>query len=180
MKRPICKFFLKMFLPAIFCVVMVSCKTRPVIPYPSDGKSAEKSQIISSRHISKVRRSILKEAEEWLGTPYKYAGAEKNVGADCSGMVLRVFESATSIKLPRNSAKQSEFCHKLKSSEVLPGDLVFFATGKLADRVTHVGIMLDNDSFIHSSSSRGVVVSSVSTPYYRRTFICYGRVPQLD
>jgi len=59
---------------------------------------------------------------------------------------------------------------------VRAGDLVFFATGKDKNRVSHVGIMIDDVKFIHASTKKGVVVSEVTAPYYERTFMMYGRV----
>ena len=127
--------------------------------------------------ISDLQKQIVEEAYSWMGTPYQYSGEEKGVGTDCSGMVLRVYEKVEGVKIPRNSAKQAEFCIPLESKEVETGDLVFFATGKDPDKVSHVGIMLDAENFIHASTSKGVVVSKVTTPYYTRTFKMYGRVP---
>ena len=128
--------------------------------------------------LDKTRRLIVEEAMTWLDTPYRYAGEEKGRGTDCSGMVMRVFDDVMGWKLPRNSAKQAQYCHKLKSKDVKPGDLVFFATGKDPDRISHVGIMIDEVNFIHASTSKGVVISRVDTPYYIRTFMMYGRPPE--
>jgi lipoprotein Spr len=128
---------------------------------------------------SKLQKRIVEEAYTWLGTPYKYAGVEKGEGADCSGMVMKVYEKITGEKIPRNSAKQAEYCTRLDASDVDTGDLIFFATGKDPDKVSHVGIVIDNESFIHASSSKGVVVSKFTTPYYQRTFIMFGRVPHV-
>lgn len=126
---------------------------------------------------SKTSKKIVKEAESWLGTPYGYGRAEKGVACDCSGMVMSVYEKVTGVKLPRTSAKQKEFCKNLKKKDVKVGDLCFFATGKDPDKVSHVGIMIDEKNFIHASSSKGVVVSDINQPYYVRTFKGYGRVP---
>lgn len=126
----------------------------------------------------KSQNKILEEAYTWLGTPYKYAGQEKGKGTDCSGMVMKVYESAMGEKLPRNSAKQAEYCEDCKSDEIDAGDLIFFATGKDPDRISHVGIVIDNETFIHASSSKGVVVSNFTTPYFKRTFRKFGRVPK--
>ncbi len=131
----------------------------------------------SLRNLDSKRRDLVEESLSWLGVPYKYGGNSKKEGVDCSGMVLQVYLSCTGIKLPRNSAKQAEFCKKLKEKDVRPGDLVFFATGKNPDVISHVGVMIDNDRFIHSSTSKGVVVSDVRSPYYERTFRQFGRVP---
>lgn len=126
---------------------------------------------------TKTQKRIIDEAMTWLGTPYKYAGAEKKKGTDCSGMVLRVYEKVTGESLPRNSAKQAEYCRSIKRTQVEPGDLVFFATGKDPDKISHVGIIIDDDHFIHASSSKGVVISDLTTNYYQRTFKKFGRVP---
>lgn len=128
-------------------------------------------------NVSKQQRRIIEEAYTWLGTPYKYAAAEKGEATDCSGMVMKVYESTTGCKLPRNSAKQAEFCDDKDAAEVDCGDLVFFATGRDPDRISHVGIVIDNDNFIHASASKGVVVSKFANDYYRRTFRKFGRVP---
>ena len=128
--------------------------------------------------LGKYQEDIVEEAMSWLGTPYKYAGQEKGRGTDCSGMVMKVYEDVAGWKLPRNSAKQAEFCDRLKEEDVEPGDLVFFATGKDPDKVSHVGIMLDEENFIHASTSKGVVISKVTSNYYIRTFMMYGRIPK--
>lgn len=130
-------------------------------------------------NVNKCQRQIIEEAVTWLGTPYKYAAAEKGEATDCSGMVMKVYEEAAGLKLPRNSAKQAEFCEEMNASDVDTGDLVFFATGKDPNKVSHVGIVLDNENFIHASASKGVVVSKFSNNYYQRTFIKFGRVPNV-
>lgn len=123
---------------------------------------------------------IIEEAETWIGTPYLYAGEEKGCGTDCSGMVMQVYMAALGCPIPRNSAKQAEFCRKLKANEVEAGDLVFFATGKDPEKVSHVGIVVENGGFIHSSSSKGVIVSKLSNPWYAKRLLMYGRIPALD
>lgn len=137
------------------------------------------TSISDSRHEKKVsaeRKKIAEEARTWLGTPYAYSHSEKGVATDCSGMVLKVYETVAGIKLPRNSAQQAEFCRQIKRKQIQTGDLVFFATGRDPDKISHVGIMLDDENFIHASASKGVVVSSIDTPYYIRTFKGFGRV----
>lgn len=145
-------------------------------------KSTPGNPMVEQIHVDKatnVQKQIIKEAYTWLGTPYKYAGEKKGEGVDCSGMVMKVFETAAGMKLPRNSAKQAEFCKEADASEVNTGDLVFFATGKDPNRISHVGIVIDNETFIHASASKGVVVSKFDNNYYRRTFRKFGKVPRL-
>lgn len=156
---------------------MSSCRSKKEIAFPVNNRLQVEIPVNS---ISKERARILKEASEWIGTPYQSASAQKNVGTDCSGMVMSVYDSAVAIKIPRNSAKQAQFCKRLTAKEVRPGDLVFFATGKDPSRVSHVGIMLDADNFIHAGSKKGVAVAALSSPYFQKTFICFGRVPGLN
>lgn len=127
--------------------------------------------------LSDLQISIVEEAMTWMGTPYQYAGENKGRGTDCSGMVMKVYETATGERLPRNSAKQSEYCRTISRKDVQTADLVFFATGKDPSKVSHVGIMLDSNRFIHASSSKGVVISDINTPYYVKTLKKFGRVP---
>lgn len=168
-------------LSALFSLLMLlagGCRSHR-IPYPSR-EGQDSVDIIFDRTLSAGRRHLLKISREWIGTPYEYAHADKGKGTDCSGMVLAVYLEATDLKLPRNSAKQAEFCKKVKGNDVVPGDLVFFATGKDPSKVSHVGIMLDSENFIHASSSKGVCISSLLSPYYKRTFLSFGRVPGMD
>lgn len=118
---------------------------------------------------------VVDEAFKWLETPYVFGKQDKGKGTDCSGMVMVVFEQTIGCKLPRNSAKQAEFCEEIKERQVKPGDLVFFITNK-GSKINHVGIMIDEKQFIHASS-HGVVVSSMETDYYKTHFQKYGRVP---
>lgn len=121
-----------------------------------------------------AEKKILEEAFEWLETPYVYGRQDKGVATDCSGLVMKVFEKAANLKLPRNSAKQAEYSKKIKPHEVKPCDLVFFITNG-GDKINHVGIMIDKEKFIHASS-KGVRVSTMESDYYKKHFVQYGRV----
>ena len=123
-------------------------------------------------------KKIIKEAYEWIGTPYVYGRQDKGEATDCSGFVMQVFNSAIGCKLPRNSAKQAEFCTPVSKKKLKPGDLVFFCTNNKG-KINHVGIMIDEVQFIHASSSHGVMVSSMNSKYYQTHFKSYGRVPCL-
>ncbi len=108
------------------------------------------------------RRAVVDEAERWLGTPYVYGGTDRG-GVDCSGFVCNVFKSVRR-KLPRVSSDIATVGQSVAFDDARPGDLVFFNTTGAG--VSHVGILLGSDTFIHSSTSRGVVVSSLNEPYY--------------
>lgn len=117
---------------------------------------------------------LLTEADSWIGTPYRWGGNDRN-GVDCSGFVLQVYLKSLEISLPRNSEKQMQYCLKIKKEDMVPGDLVFF-TVRGGSRVGHVGIFIGNNNFVHSSSSKGVTVTSLDNPYFVKNFFSCGRV----
>lgn len=123
--------------------------------------------------------ALLAEAYKWMGTPYLYGGKTRK-GADCSGFVMVVFDDALNIKLPRVSRDQAEYCKEIKKSDLRPGDLVFFWTGKEKHRITHVGIYVGDSNMIHASSSKGVCVSSIDSQYFSVHYERGGRVEALD
>lgn len=163
-------------LPVILLLTATGCHTSR----KNSGITSERIEHIHVGKGSDLQKRIVKEAMEWMGTPYAYAKNEKGEGTDCSGMVMTVYESVAGIKIPRNSALQADFCKSLDAGDVRLGDLVFFATGHDENRISHVGIMVDDTSFIHASTKKGVVISDLNTPYYIRTFRRFGRVPKTD
>nr|WP_302335874.1 C40 family peptidase [uncultured Muribaculum sp.] len=112
---------------------------------------------------------LVDEALTWLGTRYKYGGKDYN-GTDCSGLTMQVYMKALGIALPRSSREQQQFCKSIHKSKLNAGDLVFFCTGRDKTRVSHVGLYVGNGQIIHSSASRGVIVSRLEEKYYTSTY----------
>lgn len=123
--------------------------------------------------------SLISEAASWIGTPYRYGGKDRD-GTDCSGFVMQVFKSSLGENVPRSSREQYDACFEISYDELLPGDLVFFATGSDRSRVSHVGLFIGNGEMIHSSSSRGVIVSDLNQKYWAEHFHSYGRPSCID
>jgi cell wall-associated NlpC family hydrolase len=116
-------------------------------------------------------RAYYEEIASWLGAPYKYGGKEKS-GTDCSGFVLVVYQRVFKILLDHQSSKQKEKSRTIKESELKEGDLYFFKLdGK---KISHVGMHVAPDYFVHASTKRGVVVSKLSEPYYSNAFAGFG------
>ncbi len=116
-------------------------------------------------------RAYYEEIASWLGSPYKYGGKEKS-GTDCSGFVLVVYQRVFKIMLDHQSSKQKEKSRELKESGLKEGDLYFFKfDGK---KISHVGMHVAPDYFIHASTKRGVIVSKLSEPYYKNAFAGFG------
>ncbi|KDN54791.1 C40 family peptidase [Flavobacterium seoulense] len=138
-----------------------------------------KSTAVSTNRGNKLAEQIIESASKNLGAPYKYAGTTK-AGFDCSGLVFTTF-SQHDIKLPRSSADQAKVGIDLGKniSKAKKGDLIFFRTSN-RNKINHVGIITkakDNEvEFIHSSTSRGVIISSIKESYYERTFAQLSRI----
>jgi len=110
---------------------------------------------------------------DWLGAPHKLGGTDKK-GIDCSAFVKIVYHQVYGYDLNRSSYEMLKDVRNINRRHLSEGDLVFFKTSK--NRVSHVGIYLKNDKFVHVSSSRGVIISDLNEDYWRRTFHSAGRV----
>ena len=107
----------------------------------------------------------------YLDTPYKFGGTTTK-GIDCSAFVQNVFYFALNMSLPRTSMQQSTVGEFIIKDSLKFGDLIFFNTrGK---RVSHVGIYLEDNKFVHSSRSGGVKISDINENYYSKKFM-FGR-----
>lgn len=115
------------------------------------------------------------ESAEWLGTPYRSNGNSKR-GIDCSGLTSHLYKKVYHKRLQRNSNDQrTKDCRKVSKSNLREGDLVFFHNGRKKRTASHAGIYLKNNRFIHASTSRGVIISSLNEPYYRKHWLGGGR-----
>ena len=109
----------------------------------------------------------------WLNTPYRYGGNSKN-GIDCSRFVMQAYNNVFGLNTNGTSIELSKMGETINKTQLQEGDLVFFRTkGK---NINHVGIYLQNNKFVHSSTSRGVIVSSLDEPYWMRTYAMSTRI----
>jgi len=105
--------------------------------------------------------------QSYLGRPYK-GKSNSDPGLDCSEFTGEVFRQFNKTRLPRTSADQFKSGKKVQPKRLRYGDLVFFRTER--DRVSHVGIFVGHGKFIHASSSRGVIITSMSEKYWAKRF----------
>lgn len=115
---------------------------------------------------------VVRTALRFLGRPYQWAGIGDR-GFDCSGLVFRVF-AVMGLSLPHSSFDLFRDGISVPRWALSPGDLVFFHTYGYG--ASHVGIYLGADRFVHASSDRGVVVSSMSEPYYYYRYLGARRI----
>jgi lipoprotein Spr len=118
---------------------------------------------------------LLSFMDYWYGAPYHYGGMSRD-GIDCSGFAFLLMSSVYSLaSLPRTAKEQYETSRHIRREDLQEGDLVFFHTLGRRRAVTHVGVYLRNNKFIHASVS-GVMISDLSEGYYEKHYVGAGRV----
>ena len=132
--------------------------------------------------ISKINTSIsadkiIQYAKSLLGKKYVWADEGPNT-FDCSGFTWYVYKNIAKISLPRSSKEQGAYGTYINKENLQPADLVFFDTVGAKDNViSHVGIYIGNNQFIHASSGQGkVVISQLDSNYYSKAFVNGRRV----
>ncbi len=130
--------------------------------------SAEKSY-----KLPDLADSILERGFELVGTPYRFGGLSEKTGFDCSGFVGFLFREEAGIQLPRSTRELINLDAPLVArNDLKPGDIILF-NNRGRGRVSHAGIYIGDDQFIHSSSRRsgGVRVDSLDDRYWRSSFM---------
>ncbi|KUJ84198.1 hydrolase Nlp/P60 [Microbulbifer flavimaris] len=122
-----------------------------------------------------VKEELYAQHREWKGTRYRLGGLSKG-GIDCSGLVYATFRDRLGIEIPRSTQYQVQVGRTIRRSDLRPGDLVFFKTGR---KVRHVGIYIEDGKFFHASTSKGVTISRL-TDYYWRDRYWHARRVALD
>lgn len=122
----------------------------------------------SEASLYSIRQGILDRAYNYLGVPYKWAGADRH-GFDCSGFVNYIY-TTNNIKIPRVASDQQKYAKPIPLEDLLPGDLVFFSNGRHVD---HVGIVVTNNQhdieMIHASKALGISIVGAKTNQYWRS-----------
>ncbi len=162
----------KLFLLCLLSLLLASCgSSRRTTDTVVIGKG---TTTVSNKRISKV----VKHAQTFEGTRYKFGGTDKR-GMDCSGLVYTSYRSEN-IELPRVSRDMAKKGVRITLKETQKGDLVFFRTNKNRKVINHVGLVVESKKgdirFIHSTSSRGVIVSSLDEKYWKNAFVEVRRI----
>lgn len=134
-------------------------------------KKGESSNSKKKENIRKIKRDIVDTALKNLGVKYKHGGTTKS-GMDCSGLVYATFIKYD-IEMSRSSVEIAKEGRKVSASKAQIGDLIFFKTGN-SSTINHIGIITDTEDdtifFIHASTRKGVIISSLKEPYYSNAF----------
>jgi lipoprotein Spr len=109
--------------------------------------------------------------ENWWGTPYRMGG-NSHGGIDCSAFVQGLLITVYGASFPRVAHEQKSNCMPLRDEEKREGDLVFFNT---RGGVSHVGVYLHNNKFVHASTSGGIMISDLNEAYWSKRYLGAGR-----
>ncbi|MBO1924146.1 NlpC/P60 family protein [Thiomicrorhabdus sp. 6S3-12] len=138
--------------------------------YPQSLSNLKRSPVESISESVPTR--LWQHYRQWESVPYRYGGVSKR-GVDCSAFVQIAFNQKFGVSVPRTTRDQMRAGAKVSLSRLKVGDMVFFKTGH---RTFHNGIYLGKQQFMHASSSRGVMISSIGQNYWAKRFYMARRV----
>ncbi len=142
----LCSIFFSMLLTA-------GCGSAPAKPATSSAQRA-------------VEFKLRQAARQWHRTPHRLGGLDRR-GIDCSGLAKVLYDDLFHIELPRTTRLQARLGLAVAFGQWSAGDLLFF---KPENKGSHVGIYLANREFLHATKGRGVIVSDLSEPYWRKSY----------
>lgn len=163
-------------------VLITSCRTTRVNDNTNNNSTSSKkfyetySKKLGVQLEGYEDKKFIETVSSWIGVPYKYAGSTKS-GTDCSGFVHAIYKEVYTITLTRSSSEMINEVKKADVSRLQMGDIVFFKIN--SKKVSHVGLYLKDNKFIHASTAKEVIVSSLDEAYYKKYFYTGGKVLKL-
>ena len=169
------------YIIGVFLIFFYSCKTAQISESSANEKNNKSEKRFYKYYSNKLGielsgkedKRFIREIAEWLGTPYHFGGCSKK-GTDCSGFVYTVYKNIYNISLYRQAEDMVKNTKPVEKINLKISDLIFFKTS--GDKISHVGIYIENNKFAHSSSSKGVMISDLNEPYFIEHYYCAGRV----
>lgn len=166
----------------VFCILILgySCRhkkdtiktvTKPKAEAKSGSTAFKEKMGLTNKEIKEDK--LYSFISDWYGTPYKYGGCEKS-GVDCSCFTINLFDKVYGKKMPRTAGEIYKECEKTTIDKAKEGDLVFFKIN--SNSITHVGVYLRDNKFVHASTTKGVLVNSLTETYYQKYFYAAGKL----
>jgi len=164
---------------AVVSVAKKESKTTRERSYRKDDNAENLSQlqvkysVLLNTPAEEVRNKKMFEfIDDWYGTPYRLGGTTKK-GVDCSAFSQFLFAAVYGFSIPRTAREQYSLTSRISRTELKEADLIFFNT---RGGISHVGVYLQNNKFVHASTSGGVMISDIFDEYWARKFIGVGRL----
>jgi lipoprotein Spr len=163
----------------VLSFVMSSCHHKKDVEDKITIKSTSSSKVTTvAQKLSITEKEVRSKKlysfiSDWYGTPYKYGGCDKN-GVDCSCFTGILFKKVYGVTVGRNASLMHKEADHIKTSHLREGDLVFFKMG--TKEVSHVGVYLKDNKFVHASTSKGVMINDLGEAYYKKYYYESGRL----
>ena len=164
-------------LAILIIVGLSSCSSSKNLDKTDYAAISNASRTLGMKISPKDNLKLFLEAASWIGVPYLSGGMSKS-GSDCSGVSVGIYKNAFGIQLLHNSQMQLDknVKKRVRKGDIQQGDLVFFSPKKSKKKINHVGIYLKDGKFIHASSSKGVRIDALNTPYWKGIWVATGRI----
>ena len=167
----------KVFVLAFICLIS-SCHNKKdllrkndTVKNQSDNSGIKEKLGITNKELKENK--LFRFVNEWYGVPYKYGGCVKS-GVDCSCFANNLYEAVYARKTARNAGDIFIDCDKISVDKIRQGDFVFFKIN--SSSISHVGVYLKNNLFVHASTSKGVRIDNLEDAYYKKYFYTGGRL----
>lgn len=157
----------------VFSCVSTQAQTKKSTQDPDNLAKDYFSQIMGVAVSATSNVKLYQFVYDWLGTPYRLGGDTEN-GIDCSGFAYQLYDKVFNTVIGNNSRNIFSMVNPINKEELKEGDLVFFKINSRA--ISHVGVYLGDNKFAHASSSRGVMISNLNEPYWKRYYYKGGRL----
>ncbi|HFA6256326.1 TPA: C40 family peptidase [Neisseria gonorrhoeae] len=183
------------FKPAVWAILWLMFAVRPALADELTNLLSSREQILrqfaeDEQPVLPVNRAparragnadeLIGSAMGLLGIAYRYGGTSVSTGFDCSGFMQHIFKRAMGINLPRTSAEQARMGAPVARSELQPGDMVFFRTLG-GSRISHVGLYIGNNRFIHAPrTGKNIEITSLSHKYWSGKYAFARRIKKND
>ena len=151
----------------VAAVAMISACTNFQSIEQSHSQVPQNEIEITKSSTHDVSAQLKNAYQQYKGTPYKYGGTDQQ-GFDCSGFINRIYLDAFNLDLPRTTDELARAGKPIRRDQLQAGDIIIFKT---SIKQLHAGIYTENGSFIHASTSKGVIRSSLNNPYWHQRYI---------
>ncbi|WP_220720201.1 C40 family peptidase [Agarivorans litoreus] len=147
----------------LVCYLLMACSAKQV---------SESSNVGLAKNATATQQLMLQVHKQWQGTPYQLGGTTK-AGIDCSAFVQHLYKDIYNQVLPRTTEVQLKQGKAVSLNNIQTGDLIFFKTSY---KVRHVGVVYDQNHFLHASTSKGVIFSRIDNVYWAPKIIAIKRL----
>lgn len=170
---------LRIFILPFAIFLLVACHSKKDTATTNTSLEAPASMMTKYATLMKVDERDLKNKkliyfiDKWYGVPYKWGGGDKG-GVDCSHLVCKAYQDVYQKKISGTTVDLEKASSHVKETKLKEGDLVFFKIE--SEKVSHVGIYVINNYFLHASVKKGVMLNSLDEKYYKKYFYSGGRI----